>query len=369
MKKFVLSATLFLSVATFAQKEELKTLKKIYAKETISVKDLEAYKTASDALNTLAAEESDKVYAKFYAVMYPTVELASKGDKATMQDQMSLYKTEFIKQYGATINETIEFEKKSGKKVYTDELIQEKDEFKKVLNTLAMSLNGASKFKEASSAFYSLYIFDPKNEGSSLQNSAILAIQAKDYILAQKYYEEFYESDYFKNGTIYYAVNKANGKEENIGSKEMRTKYISIGLYEKPRDEKVNKSKAEVLRTLSILIAQNEGDKKKLEMYVTEARKLLPNDQDLLLTEFNLYFKQGYELIKDDIKMVEEINKVTGFKKKYDELVAKRKEIFAKALPFFEKAYQIKPTNENTKNVLKITYETLGHPEKAKALN
>ena len=93
------------------------------------------------------------------------------------------------------------------------------------------------------------------------------------------------------------------------------------------------------------------------------------NDQDLLLTEFNLYFKQGYELIKDDIKMVEEINKVTGFKKKYDELVAKRKEIFAKALPFFEKAYQIKPTNENTKNVLKITYETLGHPEKAKALN
>jgi hypothetical protein len=373
MKKFVLSATLLLSVATFAQKEELKTLKKIYAKETVSVKDLEAYKTASDALNTLATEESDKVYAKFYSVMYPTIELASKGDKATMQDQMNLYKPEFIKQYGATINETIEFEKKSGKKVYTDELIQEKDEFKKALNTLAMSLNGASKFKEASSAFYSLYIFDPKNEGSSLQNAAQLAVNAQDYKLAENLYEEFYNSDYFNNGVLYFAVNKANGIEQVFGSskesKDLRTNYISKGIFEKPRDEKVNKSKGEVLRTLSILIAQNEGDKKKLEMYVTEARKLLPNDQDLLLTEFNLYFNQGYELIKDDMKMVEEINKVIDNKKKYDDLVAKRKEIFSRALPFFEKSYQLKPTDENTKNVLKITYETLGQPEKAKTIN
>ncbi|TDR25545.1 hypothetical protein [Flavobacterium cheniae] len=373
MKKLVLSATLLLSVATFAQKDELKVLKKIYAKESISDKDLQEYKTASDALQTLATEESDKVYAKFYKTMYPTVVLASKGAKATMQDQMNLYKPDFIKEYGIVINETLEFEKKSGKKIYTDELIQEKDEFKKTLNSLAMSLNGASKFKEASEAFYSLYTFDPKNEGSSLQNAAQLAVNAQDYKLAENLYEQFYNSDYFNNGIQYFAVNKANGIEQNFGSskeaKDLRTNYISKGIFEKPRDEKVNKSKGDVLRTLSILIAQNEGDKKKLELYVSEARKLLPNDQDLLLTEFNLYFNQGYELIKDDMKMVEEINKVIDNKKKYDELVAKRKEIFTKALPFFEKAYQVKPSDENTKNVLKITYETLGQPEKAKAIN
>ena len=56
MKKLVLSATLLLSVATFAQKEELKTLKKIYSKESISDKDLIAYKAASDALETSATE-------------------------------------------------------------------------------------------------------------------------------------------------------------------------------------------------------------------------------------------------------------------------------------------------------------------------
>lgn len=373
MRKLILSATLLLSVATFAQKEELKTLKKIYSKTTITEKDLTEYKTASDALQSLATEESDKVYAKFYNVMYPTVVLASKGAKATMEDQMSLYKPDFIKSYGEVINETIEFEKKSGKKIYTDELIQEKDEFKKGISALAMNFNNSSKFKEASALFYSLYTFDPKNEGSSLQNAAQLAVSAQDYKLAEKLYEEFYNSDYFNNGITYLATNKANGNEENFGSnneaKLLRSTYVSKGLYEKPRDERVNKNKGDILRTLAILNAQNEGDKKKLELYVTEARKLLPNDQDLILTEFNLYFNQGYELIKDDMKMVEEINKVTDNKKKYDELVAKRKDIFAKALPFFEKAYQVKPEDENTKNVLKITYEILGQPEKAKAIN
>ena len=73
MKKLILSAALLVSVATFAQKEELKTLKKIYAKETISEKDLETYKATSDVLQSLASDESDKVYAKFYKTMYPTL--------------------------------------------------------------------------------------------------------------------------------------------------------------------------------------------------------------------------------------------------------------------------------------------------------
>lgn len=368
MRKLILSATILLSVATFAQKEELKTLKKIYSKTSISEKDLQEYKIASDALQKLAIEEYDNVYARFYKTMYPTVVLASKKEKASLEEQMKLNDPQFIKEYGAVINETIAFEKKIDKKLYTDQLIEEKEQFKKSLSSFAMNLNNSSKFKEASTVFYSLYVFDSKNEGSSLQNAAILAIQAQDYVLAEKYYEEFYESDYFKNGTIYYAVNKANGNEENIGSREMRTKYIGMGLYEKPRDEKVNKNKAEILRTLSILYAQNESDKSKLEKTVAEARKLLPDDQDLLTTQFNLYFNQGYDIVKDDLKLVDEINAVVSNKKKYEELILVRKGLFAKSLPFFEKAYEVKPTDENTKNVLKIAYEITGQPEKAKLI-
>ncbi len=368
MKKFVLSATLFLSVATFAQKEELKTLKKIYAKETISVKDLEAYKTASDALNTLAAEESDKVYAKFYAVMYPTVELASKGDKATMQDQMKLYNPEFIKQYGAVINETIDFETKSGKKIYTYDLIKEKDDFKKGLSALAMNFNNTSKFKEASELFYSLYTFDPKEEGKSLKNASILAVQSEDYKLAQKMYEEYASSDYLNNGFTYYAISKANGKEEEFNSKTERSQFIKLGAHEKPRDVKNASKKFEILKLLALIYSQNNEPDKAKSTY-TEARKLAPNDEELKKGEFQIYFNAGYALLADDEKIVNEINSSRDNAKKYDELVKKRKDMFAKALPDFEKAYSIDSTNENLKSILKMTYDIVGQPEKAKNIN
>src|SRR5574343_1621322 len=79
MKKLILSATLLLSVATFAQKDELKTLKKIYAKDAPSAEEIQTYKTTLTALETLATEESDKVYTNFYKVMLPILELSSQG--------------------------------------------------------------------------------------------------------------------------------------------------------------------------------------------------------------------------------------------------------------------------------------------------
>ena len=51
--------------------------------------------------------------------------------------------------------------------------------------------------------------------------------------------------------------------------------------------------------------------------------------------------------------------------KKYGELMVKRKAMFNTALPYFEKAHQLDATNENTKNVLRLTYETLGLKDKA----
>lgn len=368
MRKLVLSATLLLSVATFAQKDELKTLKKIYSKETISEKDLETYKSTSDALQTLATEESDKVYAKFYKTMYPTVVLASKGAKATVQDQMNLYKPEFIKEYGEVINETLEFEKKSGKKIYTDELIQEKTEFKQGLSAIAMNLNNTSKFKEASALFYSLYIFDPKQEGKSLKNACILAVQAEDFKLAQKLYEEYTVSDYLNNGTTFYAINKANGNEEEFNTRADRTHYITLGSHEKPKDVKNSTKKPDALKLLALIYSQNSELEKAKTAYA-EARKLAPNDEELKQGEFQIYYNSGYAKLADEQKIVDEINNSRSDKKKYDESMQKRKDMFAKALPDFEKAYSINPTDTNTKNILKTAYEITGQPEKAKAIN
>lgn len=367
MKKLILGATLLVSVATFAQKDELKALKKIYAKDEISEKDLEAYKMASDALQGLASEESDKVYAKFYKVMYPTVVLASKGAKATLQDQMNLYKPEFIQEYGATIDETIAFEKKSGKKVYTDDLIEEKKMFKQGLTSLALSLNTAKKYKEAAVFFYNVYLFDKKAEGKSLQNAAILSVQGEDYKSAVKYYEELEASDYLNNGIVYYAVNKATGNEEEIATREDRTKFISLNLYEKPRDFKVSEDKPEIMRILALLYKQNNDFDKAKEIYA-KARVLAPENEELKKGEFELYYNLGYNGLNEEEKLVNEINASRADKKKFDELMAKRKAMFLSTIPNFEKAYALNPADENTKSILKMAYEVTGQPEKAKAI-
>ena len=367
MKKLILSATLLISVATFAQKDELKALKKIYAKEEISEKDLEAYKTASDALQGLASEESDKVYAKFYKVMYPTVVLASKGAKATPQDQMNLYKPEFIQEYGTTIDETIAFEKKTGKKVYTDDLIEEKKMFKQSLTSLALSLNTAKKYKEASVIFYNVYLFDKNTEGKSLQNAAILSVQGEDYISAQKYYEELLDSDYLNKGIVYFAVNKATGLEEEVSSREDRIKFISLNLYEKPRDLKVSDNKPEFMRILALLYRQNNDFEKAKETF-SKARHIAPNNEELKKGEFDLYFSIGLNYLQEEDKLIKEINESVADKKKYDQLMEKRKKMFTDSIPYLEKAYSIDPNDQNTIKLLKASYEITGQPDKAKAI-
>ncbi len=367
MKKIVLLVSIFLSLATYAQKDELKILKKIYDKEKLTETDLVDYKAASEKLNGLAQEESDKVYAKFYQTMFPTLEIAMKGSKATLNDLMKVYQPEFLKNYGAIIDEVIAFEKKSGKKIYTDDLILEKKDFRTMLANTANSLNDASNFKDASRMYYALYIFDPKNEGKSLQNASILAVNSQDFPLALKLYEELKNSDYFKNGIIFKAINKASGNEEELSSREERSKLIAMDLYEKPKDVKVSDSKSEVLKIIALLNSQL-GDIEKTKVAYSEARELLPEDEELIKGEFNIYFNQGIAKLAEDDNLVKEINASLDNIKKYDELNAKRKELFKSILPYFEKAYSLIPTDVNTKNVLKLSYEILGMKDKLKEL-
>lgn len=367
MKKLLLATSIMLSVASYAQKEELKTLKKIYSKSNVSDKDLETYKTTLASLESLATEEGDKVYTKFYKNMYPTLVLASKGTNATLQDQINVYQPDFITNYGKTIDETIEYETKTGKKVYTDELIQEKADFKNQLNNIASTAYGNGKYKEAASLFYAKYLFDPKNEGQALENASIAAVQSQDYVLAEKMYEELKKSDYLNNGTKYFAVSKVSGEVDSYTSKADRDRMVKIGSHDKPSEEKVSKQKPEIYKTLALIYVQN-GKLVEAKKALAEARELSPNDEDIKKEEARLYFNDAYELLKDDQKLVDEINANLANKAKYDELMAKRKSNFSTAMPSFEKAYSLNPSDENTKILLKMTYEILGMKEKADSI-
>ena len=392
MKKTILMVALFISVATFAQKEELKTLRKIYDKEVPSVSDIENYKNALKSLETLAITEEDKVYTHFYKGMLPLGELNSLGSKVTPKDVQRLMSTENIENFSNYMNETLNYEKKSGKKIYTDDINEAYSFIIPQIEQTAFQLNEAKEFKKASAAFYNLYKLD-KEAGSNLLNAAILSVQAEDFPSAIKLYEEYRDSDYLKNGLIYYATNKLNDQEESFSTKKARKSKLDFKTHEKPRDEKVS-GRNDILKLIATLKVQTndvEGAKKAYKEAIAEN----PNDINLLIEEANFYYNQkdvatyksliseiikkdptnaslhfniGYLSLSEDTNLVEEINKNLSNKKVYDELTAKRKAAYQSALPYFETSYKLDPTSENTKIMLKSTYEILGMKEKAAKL-
>jgi tetratricopeptide (TPR) repeat protein len=390
MKKIILGVALILSVATYAQKDELKTLKKLYSKEKLSASDIESYKATLSLLESSATEESDKVYKNFYSGMLPILELNSLGEKATPADQIRIFNPSSLENFSNSISETLTFEKKSGKEIYTKDIEETLSWFKPMLQNIAFQLNSASKFKEASKLFYNIYKID-KNDGSNLENAAILALQSEDYIYAEKIYTEYKESDYLENGLVYYAVNKANDTEEQLPNKQDRTNRIKIGTHEKPRDEKVSLKKPEVYKVVAVLLAQN-GKIELAKKAYAEAKELNPNDIELLINEANLYYSSndlvtyenlikevikkdpknaslhynvGYLSLSQDQSIVDELNANINNTKKYNELLEKRKSIFKNALPHFETAYKLNSSDVNTKTILKMTYEVLGMKDKA----
>jgi tetratricopeptide (TPR) repeat protein len=362
MKKILLSSLLLLTVATFAQKDELKTLKKLYGKETLSSSDIEKYKSALSTLQSSITEESDVIYSKFYEGMLPLLEINSLGAKATPADQMRIFNPTALENFSTSITNTLEFEKTSGEQVYTKDINETLSWFKPMLSQIAFELNSSSKLKEASSMFYSLYKMD-KKEGTNLENAAILSAQAEDYKTAEQLYEEFSTSDYLNNGIIFYAINKVTEQEEAIPNKETRTKLISLGSHEKARDEKMSLKKPDVFRTLAQIAIQNKANQKASIAY-DKALELDPNNNELKIEVAQYYFNLGYEGIKTDQKLVDEINNNLDNKTKFDELMGKRKAIFKNTLPFFEKAYSLNSIDANTKQILKMSYEILEMKEK-----
>jgi tetratricopeptide (TPR) repeat protein len=390
MKKLILGVALMLSVATFAQKDELKTLKKLYSRENLNEKDIALYKSTIASLESIASEKSDKVYLNFYKGMLPLIEIMSLGDKVTPADQMRVFNPKALDDLSNSLVATIDFEKESGKQIYTKDIEETLSWFKPMLSQFAFQLNSNSKFKEGSELFYNIYKLD-KNDGSNLENAAILAVQAQDYVQAEKYYREFFNSDYINKHINYFAINKASGQEESFPSRESRMKSIGLGIHEKPREEKLSVKKPEISKTIAVLSFQN-GNIEQAKKDYKLAKELNPDDIEVLSNEANVYYQSndlvsyeklvkelilkdptnaslhfniGYLSLSEDQKIVDELNKNTSNNKLYNELMEKRKAIFRNALPHFEKSYSLDSSNDNTKQLLRLTYEVLGMKDKA----
>jgi len=431
IKQIIIASTLLVSVASFSQKDELKALKKIYNKDVPSANDLKDYKDALIKLETLATEEADKVYFNYYKAILPQLDMASTGEAPTPAQISKILTPKAISELAATYNATLEFEKKSGKKVFTDDINEDITAMKPILWQVVVALDSQKKNKEIAEVLYSIYQLD-KNEQEKLYFAASYAINGLDYENALKYYKELKAINYSGEKTLYFAKNKATGLEESFSKKEDRDNFVKLGTHLKPREEKETSKKAEIVKNIALILVELDrkdeakaalADARKenpddvnlitheadiyLKMKDTENYKRLinealaksPNDKILLfnlgvtsgnanqLEEAEKYYKRVIEIdpkytdaylnlsdiiLKPDAKIVKDMNNLgmsTKDQKQYEVLKADRQKLFNKAMPFLEKAYELDPTNEVVKSNLKSVYSFLELNDKVKAMN
>lgn len=434
IKQIIIAGALLVSVSSFAQKDELKALKKIYAKEEIKGEDLAQYKSLVNTVQPLAVEESDKVYANFYKCMIPVLDYLAL-DKTMTPLQIQLAMAKFVSPKSITelaqgLNATLDYEKKSGKKIQTEDIIETIASFKPEMLNYAIALGNQKKNKESAEVLYAIYQLDKKDQ-EILYYAANYAVNGQDYDAALKYYNELKAIGYTGEGTMYYAKNKATGADENYTSKETRDNLVSLGTHILPREEKIPSKKGEIVKNIALIYLE-QGKNNEAKEALAEARKENPDDTGLITSQadvylkmndtenyqklikealaknpndeillFNLgvtsanagqlveaenYYKKVIELkptyvdaylnladliLKPDAKIVEEINKLTNSDKdlkKYDALKVDRQKLFTKAMPFLEKAHELDPKNEVVKSNLKSVYSFLELMDKVKAL-
>ncbi|WP_298117300.1 tetratricopeptide repeat protein [Flavobacterium sp.] len=430
IKQIIIASTLLVSVASFSQKDELKALKKIYAKEIPSASDIADYKSNLNKLEPLATEESDKIYTNFYKCMLPIMEISSLGPAATPAQMMKFVNAKSISDLATGLNATLDFEKKTGKKVYTDDINETIASFKPEMLNYAVALGNQKKYKESSEVLYAIYQLDKKDQ-ENLYYAAGYAVNGEDFDSALKYYKELKTINYSGEKTLYTAKNIATGEVETYDDKNVRDSFIRLKTHNNPKEEKIPSKRGEIYKNIAlILLQQNKTDEAKAA--ISEARKDNPNDTSLILTEADLYYKlndfakykelvgqalaanpNDVDLIfnlgvvstetkqydeaekyynkviqlkpdyvnaylnlsdlklKPDGKIVEEMNKLgtsAADLKKYDNLKAERVKLFNSALPLLEKAIELDPQNEVVKSNLLTVYNFLELTDKYKAL-
>jgi len=420
--KYAIAASLMLSIGAYAQKEELKALKKIDDKETQpTASDIAEFKrllTEVEPKMGLATPEQQSDY-NFYKGNYSLVEMMMNPASASTNFSLAV----------DSFNKVIEIEK-NGKKKHTDEVQKEiLPELKTMAITMAQKLGEKKMYKESGFAYAAAYQVDPKDY-AILYNAAASAVNAQDWDNALKYYEILDQSGFTGESTAYVATNKATNTVESFPNKSTRDIAVKGGLYILPKDEKVPSVKGEIVKNIA-LIYNMKGDTEKAKAAFGSARKANPDDTSLIIAEaelylkakdmakykelikeatqktpndavlfFNLgvvtsdadaaeamnYYKRAIEInpkyvepninmgvltLKDEQKIVDQMNKLgtsAADNKRYDALKKQRDDLYLKALPYFEKANQLEPTNKDVISLLASVYQALDRQAEYKAM-
>lgn len=436
IKYRIVATALLVSVSAFAQKNEFKTLKKIYDKDKLSIKDVSSYKEAVAAATPLvsSSNEEDMIYLNFYKSSIPFIEMSEAMSKpenqANPQNALKFFTPSKISEFSKSGRAVLDYEKKTGKLVFTKRIEDLVAFYKPTLVSYAVSLADQKRFIDASTVLYSIYELD-KNDQEKLYYAASYAVNGNDYKKALKYYTMLKELDYSGEKTNFLAVNKANDEVDYFPTKVSRDQAVKLGSHEKPTQEQEKSKRGEVYKNIALILI-NEGKVEEAKSAIVEARKLNPDDTSLIMSEADIYLKTNdmktyatlisqvlekdpnnadlvYNLgvvsgqnkdnanaekyylraieinpqmgnayfnlsavrIDEAQQILDEMNKLgtsAADNKKYDLLKTKRDGVLKNVVVLLEKTISVDNKNKSAKEVLVNVYKALEMNEKAKAL-
>ena len=274
-KYVILASALLISVATFAQKDQIKN-----AEKALKGGDAQGAITILKDAQNLIANAKDVEQAQYYFVQGNAfLELANK--KVEESKNLSAAADSYKK--------LIEVEKASGKQKYSTQAAASITEIKGKLINSAIADTQSNKSAEGAKKLYEAYLLD-KNDTINLYYAASTAVNAQDFDTALPMYEELKKLNYSGKGTMYTAINKASGSDDGFNNAKERDLAVKLGTHEKPKTETIPSKRGEIYKNLALILVQ-KGRTEDAKKAISDARKTNPEDTSLILTEANLYLE------------------------------------------------------------------------------
>jgi tetratricopeptide (TPR) repeat protein len=415
-KYVILASALLISVATFAQKDQIKS-----AEKALKGGDAQGAITILNDAENMVANAKDSEQAQFYFV---------KGNAYLELADKSVETGKNLSLAAESYKKLIDLEKASGKQKYSTQAATSITQIKGKLINAAIADTQSNKQAEGAKKLYDAYLLD-KKDTINLYYAASTYVNAQDYDAALNAYDELKKINYSGKGTSYLALSKVSGNEDSFNTANERDMAVKLGTHEKPKTEAIPSKRGEIYKNIALILVQ-KGRVEDAKKAIADARKSNPDDSSLILTEANLYletkdFETYKKLVNEALQkdpnnkelifnlgvisanannaadaekyylkvieidpnyanaylnlaalkleaekpIIDEMNKLgTSDKdmKRYDVLKAKREGVFKAVIPYLKKANELDPKNEDVKKTLLGVYSALEMTAEAKAL-
>lgn len=340
MKKSILLITaLAFSAVSFAQKKELKEIKKAIEKNELPQAErlLENVKSMA-----LADRKSSAEYYSLKGELGLKKAIAGK-DVINSLSEASVALAE-AKKAGGKSSSDIEALKAEGARIAVEK---------------GQASYQQNNFKEAALAFEQVYRLSPRDT-LFLYNAAVSASQSKENEMALNYFLELKDLKYDGTEILYSAKNKETGLIEKSADKNTRDMKMKTGNYSNPSQEKTASKRGEIIRNIAYLYV-DQGKKEEAIKAFEFARKNYPKDAELIMQEANVYYQLGnMEKFESLMKEATDLQPDNADAQYNIGVMNLQRGNNAEARKYFQKALKIAPDNANAAMNCATTYANEG---------